>query len=54
MSADQELADSYRAMIREDMKLDEPIRTMTLGNHLCAAHEIPALVAIWHEETCNH
>lgn len=54
MSVDQELADGYRAMIREDMKLDEPIRTITLGNRLCAAHEIPELVAIWNEETGTH
>lgn len=54
MSVDRELADGYRAMILEDMKLDEPIRSMTLGNHLCAAHEIPELVAIWDEETGNH
>lgn len=33
MSTVQELAGGYRAVISEDMKLDEPIRTLTLGNH---------------------
>lgn len=54
MSVDQELADSYRAVIRKDMKLPEPERTITLGRHLCAANEIPELVAIWHKETGIH
>lgn len=54
MSVDTELADGYRAMIREDMKLNEPKRAITLGNYLCAAQDIPELVAIWNEETSTH
>lgn len=52
MSVDMQTIDDYREMIRSDMKLPEgTVKQAKLNNDLCAAFDIPELVAVWHEET---
>lgn len=52
MSVNRQTIDDYREMIRSDMKIPEgTVKRITLNNDLCAAFDIPELIAVWHEET---